>query len=332
MPPRLNLETRWAIIREWTRKPQTDVAIGRAVGASHQQVRRIINKFIDTDDVTELPRGGRRRKLKKGEATRLLLHKPQSSTREVARALSGTARGAVSHDTVARQARKEGVRYRVRPKKPRLTKEKEKARLKFARQRRGKEYWKSVFASDEHSIQLHSSPRGEWVKAGEVPSPRGTEKFEKSVKVWGGSCWNGLSPIYFISKSMSSREYLSLIESKLEEDILRLHPHPRQPITWLQDREGFHTAKIVQKYLENSSLIPISGWPSNSPDLNWQENVWEVLDQRVRKRMPTTIKGLKKVVKEEWERIDIGIVRKCIHSMPTRLKLVIAAKGGVTKY
>ena len=48
--------------------------------------------------------------------------------------------------------------------------------------------------------------------------------------------------------------------------------------------------------------------------------------------MPTTIKGLKKVVKEEWERIDIGIVRKCIHSMPTRLKLVIAAKGGVTKY
>jgi hypothetical protein len=88
----------------------------------------------------------------------------------------------------------------------------------------------------------------------------------------------------------------------------------------------------VQKYLENSPLIPISGWPSNSPDLNWQENVWEVLDQRVRKRKPTTIKGLKKVVKEEWERIDIGIVRKCIHSMPTRLKLVIAAKGGATKY
>ena len=167
---------------------------------------------------------------------------------------------------------------------------------------------------------------------GEEPSPRGTEKFEISVKVWGGSCWEGLSHIYFISKSMNGEEYLELIESELEEDILRLDPSPRQPITWRQHREGFHMAKKVQKYLENSPLIPISHWPSSSPDLNWQENVWEMLEQRVRKRRPTTIRGLKKVVKEEWETIDIESVRNCISSMPERLKAVIAAEGGNTKY
>ena len=138
--------------------------------------------------------------------------------------------------------------------------------------------------------------------------------------------------IYFIPKSMTGRDYLKFIKSELEEDILRLYPPPRQAITWLQDREGFQTAKIVQKYLQKSALTPISSWPSHSPDLNWQENVWEMLDQGVRKRRPTTLRGLRKAVKEEWKRIDIDSIRNCVLSMSERIEAVIAAGGGNTRF
>ena len=162
MPRRLSQETRWAIISEWKRKPQSDTAIARHVGASHQQVRRIINKYQETGGVSDSPRSGRPRKLKMGDATRLLHRKPEISTRDAARVLSRR----VSARTVAVQAKREGMSYRVRPKKPRLTEKKKKARMRFSRQRRPRHFWKAVFASDEHSIQVHSSPRGEWVMKG----------------------------------------------------------------------------------------------------------------------------------------------------------------------
>lgn len=60
--------------------------------------------------------------------------------------------------------------------------------------------------------------------------------------------------------------------------------------------------------------------------------MWELLEQRVRERKATTIKGLKKVVKEEWENVELASIRNCISSMPARLEAVVAARGGNTDY
>ena len=170
------------------------------------------------------------------------------------------------------------------------------------------------------------------MKEGEEASFRPSHKFAPSVKMWAGSSWEGKTPLYFLPKSLKGKEYLSLTKEKLEPDLLRLYPQKRKPPIWLQDREGFHTATAVQKYLTQSPIIPIDNWPSHSPDLNWQENVWEMLEQRVRLRHPTTIKGLKKVVKQKWENVDMASIRKCIGSMEARLNAVVAARGGSARY
>ena len=174
--------------------------------------------------------------------------------------------------------------------------------------------------------------RGEWVKKGEEASPRGRSKFELGVKAWAGCSWEGKTRIHFIPKSMKGWEYLDFIKKKAEPDLLRLYPRKEKPPIWLQDGEGFHIAKVVKEYLKKSRIIPIADYPSHSPDLNWQENVWEMLRQGVRKRRPTTIEGLKKVVKEEWEKIPLSKIRKCISSMDKRLAAVRAAGGGNSKY
>ena len=270
--------------------------------------------------------------MKEGVVTKMLHRKKGSSTREVARKLKKEGRGEVSRTTVWRQAKREELTYRVRKKKPRLTEEMKGARLAFAQTAYPPGFWKRVVATDEKCFTLGGEVRAEWVKKGEEPSPRPGRKFQPGVKVWAGSSWEGKTPIYFLPKSLKGWEYLDFIKKKVEPDLLRLYPKKRRPPVWLQDREGFHTAAVVQNYLQESPIIPINAWPSHSPDLNWQENVWEMLEQRVRLRCPTIIKGLKKVVKEEWEKVDMASIRNCVSSMEERLEAVVAARGGNTRY
>jgi transposase len=332
MPGRLSTETRWAIVLEWKRKPQSLRAIAKVFNTSHNAVANIIKKYQETGGVDDLHRSGRPRKLKRGVVTNMLHRKKKSSTRRVARELQRAGGGKVSSTTVWRQAKEEKLVYRVRRKKPQLTKKMKEERIAFAQARYPPGFWKRVVASDEKCITLGGEVRGEWVKEGEKASPRPTHKFEPGVKFRAGSSWEGKTPLYFLPKSLKGWEYLNLIKSKLEPDILRLYPNKRRRPVWLQDREGFHIATAVHKYLAQSPLIPIKNWPSHSPDLNWQENVWERLEQRVRERKATTIKGLKKVVKEEWENVELASIRNCISSMPARLEAVVAARGGNTDY
>jgi transposase len=299
---------------------------------SHTTVRKIINKYQQTGGVADLPGRGRARKLKEGVITRMLRRKKGSSIRRVAMKLKEEGGGEVSRWTVMRQAKREKLQHRVRRKKPQLTEEMKGSRLAFAQGAYPPGFWKRVVATDEKSITLEGEVRGEWVKEEEEASSRPTHKFSPSVKVWAGSSWEGKTPIYFLPKRLKGWQYLELIKEKIEPDLLHLYPKKRTPPIWLQDREGFHTATVVLKYLRESPIIPIKDWPSHSPDLNWQENVWEMLEQRVRLRCPTTINGLKKVVKEEWENVDMASIRNCISSMNERLDAVVAARGGNTRY
>ena len=135
---------------------------------------------------------------------------------------------------------------------------------------------KRVVATDEKVMTLGGGVRGMWVKKGERPPPRLRTKFGPSIKFWAGSSWEGKTPLYFLPKHMTGPGYLDFIKEKAEPDLLRLYPNKRKKPIWLQDGDGCRTATVVQNYLQKSRISPLDGYPSHSPDLNWQETVWEV--------------------------------------------------------
>jgi len=57
------------------------------------------------------------------------------------------------------------------------------------------------------------------------------------------------------------------------------------------------------------------------------EAVWNILKQRMRKREYSSIKGLKHVLLEEWDRIIMQEIRARIDEMPWRCSEVIRVKG-----
>jgi hypothetical protein len=74
-------------------------------------------------------------------------------------------------------------------------------------------------------------------------------------------------------------------------------------------------------------------WPAQSPDLNFIQPLWSVLDTTVRKIFPppASLMQPEDVLQEEWNIIPLETVQNLYESIP-RTSAVLKAKGGLTPY
>ncbi len=98
-----------------------------------------------------------------------------------------------------------------------------------------------------------------------------------------------------------------------------------------QDNDPKHTAIIIREYWEHNA-IDILDWPSQSPDLNPIENLWGILDQKLKHRKPMNETQLFKMLEEEWKALPVSLLTKLVESMPQRCQAVIDVRGAATRY
>jgi transposase len=111
-------------------------------------------------------------------------------------------------------------------------------------------------------------------------------------------------------------------------------PHAKRKIgrDWIfqQDNDPKHTSGLV-KWAMATKKIRLLEWPSQSPDLNPIEYLWEDLD-RCKVRKPKNQNHFFEMLKEKCYNIPIAVLIKLVDSMPRRCEAVIAVKGFPTKY
>ena len=73
-------------------------------------------------------------------------------------------------------------------------------------------------------------------------------------------------------------------------------------------------------------------WPSNSPDLNPIENLWNIVKRNVEKRMPKNCDELTEFMVEEWNSIPKTMLINLVNSMRDRCRLVIEKNGNRIPY
>jgi transposase len=102
---------------------------------------------------------------------------------------------------------------------------------------------------------------------------------------------------------------------------------------FMDDNALPHMARIVVRYLEQVGIRLLS-WPANSADLNPIDHDWDFLGKRMRRRQLRleTLNGLKVALEEECAQIPQDYIATLIQSMPNRLRDVIRARGGNTRY
>lgn len=98
-----------------------------------------------------------------------------------------------------------------------------------------------------------------------------------------------------------------------------------------QDNDPKHTAHIVWDWLLYYAPRQLYS-PPQSPNLNQIEHIWDVLEKKVRKYEISGRESLKTALNRAWAEITPEITENLVNLMPRRLKAVIVAEGGPTKY
>uniref|UniRef100_A0A8C6LIM2 Tc1-like transposase DDE domain-containing protein n=1 Tax=Nothobranchius furzeri TaxID=105023 RepID=A0A8C6LIM2_NOTFU len=148
------------------------------------------------------------------------------------------------------------------------------------------------------------------------------------VMLWAGICYGRRTQVYFIDGILNAQRYC--------DEILRpivvpyIHEHH---LMFQQDNARPHVARICTQFLEAEN-VPVLAWPAYSPDMSPVEHVWDVLDRRIRQRVPvpTNIQQLRTAIEEEWSNIPQATIDNLINSMRRRCVALREANGGHTRY
>lgn len=302
-------------------------AIVKRTGFKYNFVIRWWHRNSPTDSA----RSGRPRKVTPQVEKRIhrLLEKDDASSTTVGQQVG------LSPRTVSSVGKKAGFKPYHRPRRAILTDAHKERRLAFAKKYKHHPWSRTVFG-DEKWFTLH--PRGNskndisWRKRRQDVAPREQKAHAKQVMYWGAISHNGTLPLVEVKGTMDAKQYVRIIGKYLR-------PYARKRLGrrrwwYLQDSASPHTAAYTKAYFKRHKInyIPSADWPANSPDANPIENLWSVVDARVRARHATTLRGLKQIVQREWKAISVAECRTLVNSESKRLADIRLARGGHTDY
>ena len=74
--------------------------------------------------------------------------------------------------------------------------------------------------------------------------------------------------------------------------------------------------------------------PPPPPTHTHTENVWDMIERRVRQRQrpPSMLSELGQALQEEWNRLPRMVIGRIIRSIPRRLNERVTNRGGITHY
>lgn len=334
----LSEDIRTRIIREFKNgTKQSDIA--RQFHVSRQVVSALIKRFNIRGVVSDKKKCGRPRKTTARQdrtIVKIVMKDPFKSSNQIKTVLKAQGLDNISARSIRRRLVDAKLFSRRPAKKPLLSLKNRKARLKFAKEHLNwtMEEWKRVCFSDESKYNLFNSDGIQRVRrpVGHRLDPRFTRPTVKhgggSVMVWGCFSGFGMGPLHRINGIMDRFVYKNILKNVMVPYTKENMP---RRFTFQHDNDPKHRSKEVQSFFEKEK-IKVMVWPSQSPDLNPIENLWEHLERLIRTQTYKNQNELFQSLQENWSNIERKMITTLLESMPRRCQAVIDNKGYFTKY
>lgn len=313
--------------------------IGRELGLAKQTVHDVLKRFKKRGTVESPKPTGRPPKLTerdKRSLGRLLVQDRRAPLSEITNQLATDAH----IDTVRKAAHKLGFNSRVATRKPFLSDRHLANRLAFA-----KKYekwtvadWKRVIWTDESTFEIGKISRRVLVWR------REDEKFKNvclapvfksgrtSVMIWGAFVADQKLPLVFMPAGRRTAvDFVEIVYNGVLGPWLSTQENPAN-LVLMEDGAPVHRSNAPKAWRESRSLVKLE-WPANSPDLNPIENVWRLLKDEVQCcNRPKNVEQMKIALEAAWQGISAEKLESLVSSMPERIKAVLKAKGGATRW
>ncbi|CAB1458212.1 unnamed protein product [Pleuronectes platessa] len=139
--------------------------------------------------------------------------------------------------------------------------------------------------------------------------------------LWGCFSSAGTGKLVRIEGKMDGAKYREILEENLMQSAKDLRLGRR--FIFQQDNDPKHTARATKEWfgLKNVNVLK---WPSQSPDLNPIENLWQDLKIAVHRQSPSNLTELHLFCQEEWTNLSISRCAKLVETYPKRLAANIA--------
>lgn len=246
----------------------------------------------------------------------------------------------VHRNTIRRYIRSIGYANRIARKKAFLNATHREKRLAFAHRYKhwSVHEWKHVIWTDESSFEVGKYYRQirVWRKVNEkffsaclAPT---FKSGRTSVMVWGAFSGFFKSPLVILPQGeRTSEHFVRTVYEGTLSGLYFMHDIPER-ITLMEDGAPVHRGKIATSWREAHGIKKFD-WPPNSPDLNPIENVWRIVKDKLRHYdRPRSSQEMIQTVTTVWNEVSEDELFRLISSMPDRLKAVIEAKGGNTRW
>ncbi|GBM44521.1 Transposable element Tc1 transposase [Araneus ventricosus] len=151
--------------------------------------------------------------------------------------------------------------------------------------------WKRVAWSDESRFLIHHVDGR--VRVHRLPFKQllpsctagHTQSGGGGIMLWGTFSWVALRPVVVVEQTMKAANYLNIIADQLHSYMAFVFPTGNG--IFQQDNAPCHKARIVLEWFEeHTEEFHLMSWPSNSPNLNPMEHIWDVMERQHRAQAP----------------------------------------------
>ncbi|CAJ0940739.1 unnamed protein product [Ranitomeya imitator] len=139
--------------------------------------------------------------------------------------------------------------------------------------------------------------------------------------LWGCVANAGTGNLVKVEGRMDSSQYQQILDNNVHDSVTKLML--RRGWIFQQDNDPKHRTKSTQAFMQRNNYT-VQEWPSQSPDLNIIEHLWDHLKRAVHARRPSNLTELELFCKEEWSKIPSSRIQELIKSSRKRLEAVLA--------